>query len=184
MAPEFKPWPKIPRRNKPVVITEKIDGTNGIIHVAEDGTITAGSRNKWLTDSDNFGFKAWVDAHADELRLLGAGYHYGEWYGSGIQRTYGIDHKRFALFNVNRWNCKVPETTPPACCSVVPLLAIGFDADGIVQKTLDSLRLSGSTAVPGFMRPEGIVVYHTAAGTLQKVLLEGDDKPKGEAEAA
>ena len=38
--PEFKPWPKIARLNRTVIVTEKIDGTNGIIHVAEDGVIT------------------------------------------------------------------------------------------------------------------------------------------------
>ena len=32
--PEFKPWPKISRYNRDIVITEKIDGTNGAIHIA------------------------------------------------------------------------------------------------------------------------------------------------------
>ncbi len=39
MPPAFKPWPKIPRLRRDIVITEKIDGTNAIIHVAEDGTL-------------------------------------------------------------------------------------------------------------------------------------------------
>lgn len=181
-APEFKAWPKIPRRNKPVIVTEKIDGTNGIIHIAEDGTITAGSRSRWLIDgAENFGFAAWVKAHEEELRALGSGYHYGEWYGFGIQRGYGLTERRFALFNTSRWNNHNP---PPACCEVVPVLGIGFEADGVVKRLLEELIASGSRAVPGFMKPEGVVVFHTAAGTLQKVLIEGDDKPKGEAEAA
>lgn len=37
----------------------------------------------------------------------------------------------------------------------------------------------GSFAAPGFMRPEGIIVYHSASGHVFKVLLEDDDRPKG-----
>ena len=33
-APPFRDWPKIARLNRDVVITEKIDGTNGAIHTA------------------------------------------------------------------------------------------------------------------------------------------------------
>lgn len=180
--PEFKHFPKIPRKNKPVIITEKIDGSNGIIHIAEDGAIIAGSRNRWLVDgAEHAGFGAWVKEHEEQLRALGAGYHYGEWYGRGIQRGYGLDEKRFALFNTKRWNNNNP---PPACCEVVPVLGIGFEKDGIVKRLLDELIAGGSRAVPGFMKPEGVVVFHTASETLQKVLIEGDDRPKGEAEAA
>lgn len=179
--PEFQPWPKIPRRNKPVIVTEKIDGTNGIIHVAEDGHIIAGSRSRWLIDgADNFGFAAWVKEHEEELRGLGVGYHYGEWYGQGIQRGYGLTERRFALFNVKRWD----NPSRPACCEAVPVLGSGFEADGVVKRLVDELIANGSRAVPGFMKPEGVVVFHTAAGTLQKVLIEGDDKPKGLTEAA
>ena len=180
--PEFKAWPKIPRRNKPVIVTEKLDGTNGIIHVGEDGVVTAGSRSRWLVHgADNFGFADWVDEHKIELRGLGAGYHYGEWYGAGIQRTYGLTEKRFALFNASLWNSN---HLPPACCEIVPVLGAGFEADGVVKRLLAELIAGGSRAVPGFMKPEGVVVFHTAAGTLQKVLIEGDDMPKGEQEAA
>jgi hypothetical protein len=180
--PEFKAWPKIPRRNKPVIVTEKIDGSNGIIHISEEGVVTAGSRNRWLVDgAENYGFAVWVRQHEEELRALGTGYHYGEWFGAGIQRGYDLSERRFALFNTSRWNNNHP---PPACCSVVPVLGIGFESDGVIKRLLDELIVGGSRAVPGFMKPEGIVVFHTAAGTFQKVLIENDDKPKGEAEAA
>lgn len=36
----------------------------------------------------------------------------------------------------------------------------------------------------GWMTPEGIVVLHFASGTLFKVTLENDEKPKGSKEAA
>jgi hypothetical protein len=32
--------------------------------------------------------------------------------------------------------------------------------------------------MPGFMDPEGIVVYHVAANQMFKVTLKGDDAPK------
>ena len=50
--PEFKGFSKIPRLNREIIITEKIDGTNGQIYVPEDPTepIFAASRNRWLTD--------------------------------------------------------------------------------------------------------------------------------------
>lgn len=44
---------------------------------------------------------------------------------------------------------------------------------------LDKLRTEGSVAVPGFMNPEGVVIYHHAGGQYYKVLLDGDELPKG-----
>jgi hypothetical protein len=87
-----------------MIVTEKLDGTNAQVHITDDGRIFAGSRNRWITpDADNFGFARWVAEHEEELRALGPGSHYGEWWGSGIQRRYGLDEKRFSLFNVGRW---------------------------------------------------------------------------------
>jgi hypothetical protein len=40
--PEFIPFPKIPRIHKECVITEKIDGTNGIIYITDDGDMFIG----------------------------------------------------------------------------------------------------------------------------------------------
>jgi hypothetical protein len=41
-----------------------------------------------------------------------------------------------------------------------------------------ALKANGSYAVPGFMDPEGIVIYHTAGGHLYKKTFEGDDGGK------
>ena len=41
------------------------------------------------------------------------------------------------------------------------------------------LEQSGSALVPGFMNPEGIVVFHQASRTMFKRTLEGDEQPKG-----
>lgn len=83
--PEFKEWPKIPRLFREVIITEKIDGTNGQILVTEKGEVYAGSRNRWLSpESDNYGFHAWVMERKDEIvEKLGPGRHYGELWGGG-----------------------------------------------------------------------------------------------------
>lgn len=172
---EFVPFPKIARLNRDIVITEKIDGTNACVHVAEDGTVTAASRTRWITpEDDNYGFARWVKERESELRGLGPGAHFGEWWGQGIQRRYGLTEKRFSLFNTHRWS-----DARPACCHVVPTLYSGmFDADAI-RSRLDDLRSEGSLAAPGFMRPEGIVVFHTASGALFKVTCENDGEPKG-----
>lgn len=175
---EFHPFPKIARLNRTVIVTEKIDGTNAAVRVTETGSVTAQSRKRIITpEQDNFGFAAWVQEHADELRDgLGEGLHFGEWWGQGIQRGYGLDEKRFSLFNVNRWD----NDTLPACCHVVPTLDIyKFDSHRIGY-LLNTLSANGSAAAPGFMNPEGIVVFHTAAQQLFKATIDGDEVPKGQ----
>jgi hypothetical protein len=195
---EFVPYPKTPRLKRDVVITEKLDGTNAQVvikdvHVHDfpsnviealnlgEGihrVMLAGSRTRWITpgkDTDNYGFAGWVERNAEELIKLGEGQHFGEWYGLGIQRGYGLTERRFALFNTARWGAHNPNT--PACCEVVPVLAHRQDVS--VDDVVASLRAEGSRAVPGFMNPEGIIVYHSAAKQSFKVLLENDQLPKG-----
>ncbi len=201
MAPcsdEFVAYPKTPRLFRDIVITEKLDGTNAQIlithskvtptrggqlippHIAKAGdfVLCAGSRNRWITpEDDNYGFASWVYHNAVELVKLGEGRHFGEWWGKGIQRGYDQPVKRFSLFNVARWNGATP---PPVCCDVVPTLYSGPFLQGRILYALDELRLKGSVAAPGFMKPEGVIVFHTAASRTFKVLLENDDQPKGE----
>lgn len=128
--------------------------------------------------ADNYGFAAWVLANADGLARLGPGAHYGEWWGSGIQRGYGRapGDKRFSLFNVSRWD----NESRPECCGVVPLL--GWCKPAEIESYVTSLRLNGSVVAPGFMNPEGVVVYHSQSKQMYKILLEGDDAPKGNKE--
>lgn len=191
----YPAFDKIPRLHRDVWITEKIDGTNALVavldadgvadptqnfaepvRVADDLWVAAGSRTRWIGPSaDNYGFAAWVHDHAHELVDLGYGLHFGEWYGKGIQRGYGLDERRFALFNVDRW-----ADTRPSCCGVVPLLRVvtGDKFNDAVSDSLDMLRRNGSRIVPGFDKPEGVVAYHAAARQYFKVLLENDDVPK------
>jgi hypothetical protein len=177
--PKFEPMPKIGRLSRGCTITEKIDGTNASIYIGEDGLFLTGSRTRWITPTDdNYGFSKWAHAHKDELFTLGPGNHFGEWWGAGIQRRYGLSEKRFSLFNVNRW-----ENAPrPACVGVVPKLYEGLFEASAIEAALNGLRLGGSVAAPGFMQPEGIVIYHQATKTLFKKTLEKDESPKGNKE--
>jgi len=204
MTVEFQPFPKIARLNRDITITEKIDGTNAaVVIVAEDDpasaagwitnlavngvrhTIYAQSRNKFIIpgkSTDNYGFAGWVNANAEDLvEILGAGTHFGEWWGSGIQRGYGRRNgeKRFSLFNTGRWTVAALDAVPSL--DVVPVLYEGKFDQALIDQAIYSLSTDGSAAAPGFMRPEGIVVYHHALRSSFKVTLEGDEAPKGAA---
>lgn len=179
---DFKSFTKIPRLSRDMIVTEKIDGTNGIIAIGENGEFQVGSRNRWLTDEngniqrDNAGFAQWAVANRESLMGLGVGFHYGEWWGAGIQRRYGLTEKRFSLFNVSRWS---DDTVRPACCHVVPTLYIGAFDTAVIDRLVAELATNGSLAAQGFMKPEGVVVFHEASGYLFKKTIEKDEAPKG-----
>jgi|SRR6478735_3581780 len=175
---EFEAFKKIPRLSREIVITEKIDGTNASIYIGEDGEFLVGSRTRWITpENDNYGFANWAYANEEELRKLGTGHHFGEWWGQGIQRNYSRVGKIFSLFNTTRW--KDAADLPP-CCSVVPELYRGdFDTNAI-RGVLKELERDGSKAAPGFMKPEGIIIFHTAGNLMFKKTLEKDHEPKGQ----
>jgi hypothetical protein len=173
---DFVEFDKIARMSRNCVVTEKIDGTNASITITEEGLFLVGSRTRWITTTDdNFGFAKWAAANEEELRKLGPGSHYGEWWGSGIQRGYGLKEKRFSLFNTSRWS---DDALRPTCCGVVPVLYSGeFDTKWITD-VLENLSVVGSQAAPGFMKPEGVVIWHEAARTYFKKTIEKDDAPK------
>lgn len=174
--PPFEEFASISRLRRDMIVTEKIDGTNASVTILDDGRVIAGSRSRYVFDpKDHFGFPAWVVEHTDELRTLGVGHHYGEWWGSGIQRRYGLDHKRFSLFNVSRWE---DDSVRPPCCHVVPVLLRWTFDTAKVQECLDDLAATGSKASPGFMKAEGIVVFHAASGKLFKQTLDKNDGHK------
>jgi hypothetical protein len=201
---EFVAFPKIARLSREVILTEKIDGTNAAIHIASgiflDALVTVGvgcdfqsavsiyaqSRSRIITlENDNFGFARWVKERAVELSNLGEGIHFGEFWGSGIQRGYGLPkgEKRFSLFNTGRWKPVVPNytgepqvssaNTAPACCGVVPVLYKGIFDQALINGVMTTLQNHGSYATP-FMNPEGIMIYHTAASVYFKKTFEGD----------
>lgn len=172
----FEAFPKIGRYQRSICITEKLDGTNAQVIVTEDGEVAAASRTRLITPgklTDNYGFAGWVEDHKDELRELGPGRHFGEWYGQGIQRNYGLTEKRFALFNADRW-----QSARPACCRVVPVLYRGPMTDQAVSDAMFELSEYGSFASAGFMKPEGIIVYHSGSRTMFKRTFEHDETGK------
>ena len=204
----FQEFPKIARLSREVLVTEKIDGTNAqvfiapytgdpdpayfphVLHRTETHVLLAGSRTRWVTlKDDNYGFARWASEHADELLQLGPGRHFGEWWGAGIQRGYGVPDKRWSLFNVTRWHLagqepreistQDPRVTKvtlelPACCGLVPVLWRGVFDTAAVEACLRDLAAYGSKAAPDFMNPEGVVVFHTAGNVGFKKTLGGD----------
>lgn len=199
---EFTPFPKIPRLFRKVIVTEKLDGTNASILIKRSDAspneaaiapyrtalaaldcilydIFVGSRTRWITPgktTDNYGFAAWVLENANELVKLGEGHHFGEWWGKGIQRGYGLAERRFSLFNTERW---WDDNVRPACCHVVPIIKYSHDDIwAATTQALDVLRCSGSKAAPGYMNPEGVVVFHTALNGCFKATLDNDGVPK------
>jgi hypothetical protein len=207
---EFTGFGKIARLNREITITEKIDGTNAAVGIVEeteldDATkadrvvghrVYAQSRTRLLSPlDDNMGFAKWVEDNRDILiKTLGPGLHFGEYWGQGIQRGYGLTEKRFSLFNVEKWSDgegkSALEFARAAGCAIycVPVLYRGpwieqgdeFNPIYVISR----LRLDGSFAAPGFMKPEGIVIFHKASGTRLKATLEGDEKPKGSMEVS
>jgi hypothetical protein len=198
---EFQPWPKIPRLYRDIVISEKIDGTNAAISIQPKSwlrnpgygvwpneeacevelmggdivELTCQSRKRWITPgkkTDNFGFAAWVEKNKISLVCdLGCGLHFGEWWGSGIQRGYDLDEKRFSLFNLRKWGGKTFSTIG---LSTVPKLYEGEFSSWIAGRVSAELMEQGSAAAPGYMNPEGIVVFFPAAGQPFKYTLDGD----------
>jgi hypothetical protein len=190
----FTPFPKLARLQREVIITEKIDGTNAQIYITDDGRMLTGSRTRWISpEDDNFGFAAWARDNKDELMQLGPGRHFGEWWGQGIQRKYDLEERRFSLFNVSRWclHGETPQPIPtadprivkmqdvlPDCCHLVPILRQGINISTLAESALYELSQRGSVAAPGFMNPEGIVVFHVAGNVGFKMTLDNDGVPK------
>ena len=64
------------------------------------------------------------------------------------------------------------------------MLAAGNFSHDTIAECVRELAESGSAAAPGFMDPEGVVVYLSAARQFFKVMVKNDDLPKGLAEAS
>lgn len=205
---EFSAWPSIPRLSKEkVIVTEKLDGTNSCVRIrfynADDDrtdqvdtvsiggtlyTLWAQSRTRFLQPTkhdDNFGFARWVYDNAVELvKILGVGDHYGEWWGSKIQNSYGLTNgeRRLSLFNAPRWGEFLHHTevrTAIPNLFIVPLLYSGSLYDLSINDLRNDLKTNGSHAAPGFAA-EGMVVYLRELRASYKVLLENDDIHKWE----
>jgi hypothetical protein len=195
---QFKSWGSTTRENKNKTITEKIDGTNACL-VIKDGEVKAQSRKRMITpDDDNYGFAKWVYDNAGVLMdTLGYGYHFGEWYGEGIQKNpLGIEGKRFALFHptkyteANGYNLAMVDGL-----ETVPLLHHGQCDVWTIPNIMDNLGIYGSkvvgakrekvhTGIIGMddmefvyekaAEPEGIIIWNNETRTRTKMLLKDD----------
>lgn len=190
----FKSWGSTTRENKNKTITEKIDGTNACL-VITDGEVKAQSRKRMITpDDDNYGFARWAYDNAGALLdTLGYGYHYGEWYGEGIQKNpLGIEGKRFALFHATKYTAANGfDLEQVDGLETVPLLHHGQCNLWTIPNIMQDLDLYGSKVkgarvekVPSFMdmnitfdraaSAEGIIIWNNETKTRTKMLLEND----------
>lgn len=181
----FEPFPKMARLKRDCVITEKIDGTNGQLVFNDEGDMLVGSRKRIIVPGDdNFGFAAW--AYENQFRLfevLGKGRHYGEWWGSKIQRGYGFTEglRMFSLFNVARWmQDDVTKLNHVPGLSVVPILYTGTFGEKASDDAMALLKREGSHAVKGYRNPEGICIWHSATRAYYKRTFEHDETGKPE----
>lgn len=186
---EFTPWPKTARLFRDIVVTEKIDGTNSAIHITENAdlpgtySVQAQSRNRLIypgKTTDNYGFAAWVAENAAQLiEILGPGVHFGEYWGQGIGRGYGLTERRFSLFNTDRHR-RTFAMVGGVQVSAVPILYQGPNSESAIISQLFLLGAEGSVAAPGFERPEGICVWHSQTRQVSKVTLDNNDAGKWE----
>lgn len=169
---QFKSWPKTKRYEADhliCIITEKLDGSNALIVVTEDGQVLAGSRHQFIDKArDNFGFAAWVEENENELLKLGPGYHYGEWIGEGIQRGYDMTDRKLFLFNPGRY---MEQEHMADCVSFVPLVGTCDlrDLDCTIDLIKNSLMTNGSK-IGGFARVEGLIIEIPTIGYRRKVI--------------
>jgi hypothetical protein len=205
----FIEWPKTQRLYRTIVVSEKLDGTNAAIHVEKLGDVaqitvatddqvrvgsdvyrvTAQSRKRLIYPGkgpdggslDNYGFAAWVQSNAARLvETFGQGLHFGEYWGKGINRAYGIEGRRFSLFNTDKHK--------GLCADIggvqvepVPVLYQGMFSDESIKGALADLAYNGSVAAPGFMNAEGVCVWHSQTRSVWKVTLDNNDAGKWEA---
>lgn len=185
---EFRKWGSTPRWHKGLTITEKINGTNACI-VIYNGQVKAQSRNRMITpDDDNAGFAKWVYDNAGVLTdTLGYGYHYGEWFGPGIQKNpLGVESKRFALFGATKYTeGNGYELSKVDGLETVPLLFHGQGHYRTIPDVIDRLIAAGTEVkgakkevnpmgFVGAAKAEGIIVYHKETQQKYKILLEDD----------
>lgn len=173
----FESFQSVERIQQPIIVTEKIHGTNAQI-VVDGADIYAGSRTRWIApDDDNYDFAKWVLGNREELILkLVDGRHYGEWYGRGINAGYGMKERRFALFNTTRWAEAKEAGALPSSVDVVPVLYQGPYSGQAIEAAFDALKANGSALVPGYMKPEGIVIFFARTNVLMKRTFKSEDE--------
>lgn len=221
MSITYPRFPKIPRLHNEITVTEQLDGVTvsvwiGPVFDGDDNlqvdpvhildswmdmgqrmVMRAGSARRWLQPGkdDCYGFANWVARNAEELRRLGTGQHFGEWWGRGIGKRYrGMRRAVFSLFNTARWG---DPAARPKCCDVAPVLYTGPMSLFEIDRALTKLRGSGSIAARKYERvvfsetnaanwyvripcAEGVMVYHHGANQLFQVTMQDTNVDKGQ----
>jgi hypothetical protein len=196
----YPKWESIPRLyNETFSITEKIDGTNGLIFIEPKpevryplastlilrdtyAYVSVGSRKRWITPGqDNHGFAAWVYENAEALvAALGPGHHYGEGAGPGIRgNRHGLEEKTFFLFNWRLWTHLLanPEIEIPCGLRGVAVLDIGvIYMVSAARGWADYLESVGTQAGPGSSDkpPEGVILRSDLTGQMWKYFCGGE----------
>ena len=164
------------------VITEKIDGTNGLIEI-HDSTIDGvkfGSRNRYITfENDNNGFANFFRHYTNQLFSLPNVIEeepeypiriYGEWFGCGIQRGYDLKDKFFMPFSTfyaeKLIEHQIPNIIKPS------IMYTGKFSQEVVDTCMQILT-NGSLVIPEFKRPEGIVIHFPKYNFRLKQTFEG-----------
>ena len=188
----YSSFPSIERlENIYCIISEKIDGTNGLIEINETN-VRFGSRNRYISFSDdNAGFAnffkdyearfkdAAKDITTDESYPLRI---YGEWFGCGIQRNYGLKDKLFMPFS-SFYGEKLIEYQVPNVITPNIMYTGKFSME-IVDTCMQQLKLNGSGVVKDYKQPEGIVIFFPKYNFRLKETFDGakwkDALPKSE----
>lgn len=177
----LKKFPDVLQINEPVLITEKIHGTNFAVgmHREEDELVVSSRRHCLLEDAGNlywqiarkYPFESWLRGTLLALNFESV-VLYGEVYGSGVQDLqYGLTNgdRKVALFDVLGNGVYIDEEQWkqhlfPLPAPVVPVLYRGGYTDDIVRELT-----SGPSHYGTHMR-EGIVIrptlerYHPEVG--------------------
>lgn len=194
----YNSFPSIERlENIYCVISEKIDGTNGLIEINETN-VRFGSRNRYISFSDdNAGFANFFrhyearfedvakDIITKEPESSDESYPlriYGEWFGCGIQRGYGLKDKFFMPFSFfygeKLIEYQVPNVITPN------IMYTGKFSMEVVNTCMQQLKLNGSGVVKDYKQPEGIVIFFPKYNFRLKETFNGakwkDGSPKSE----
>ena len=201
----YNSFPSIERlENIYCIISEKIDGTNGLIEINETN-VRFGSRNRYISFSDdNAGFANFFrhyeakledvakDVITKELELNGETLTscnesyplriYGEWFGCGIQRGYGLKDKFFMPFS-SFYGEKLIEYQVPNVITPNIMYTGKFSME-VVGTCMQQLKLNGSGVVKDYKQPEGIVIFFPKYNFRLKETFDGakwkDALPKSE----
>lgn len=181
------------------VISEKIDGTNGLIQIDykydwngqryDDHLVQFGSRNRYITTTDdNAGFANYFTPHIASICTLAESlinygdndnpkqdwpiYIYGEWFGKGIQRGYGLDEKYFMPFSSfyaeHMIKAGIPNIMMPN------IMYTGKFSLEVVDNCMNRLTSGGfHTLITNYDYPEGVVIYFPKYNFRLKQTFEG-----------